>query len=91
LVRLKVDGGAAVNDLLIQFQSDVLDVEIVRPRMVETTALGAACLAGLGCGLFSSTEIIAKAWRQDKTFQPSMKPDERKNLLAKWHAAVSKA
>jgi glycerol kinase len=84
----KVDGGACANDLLMQFQSDLLDVRVERPRMIETTALGAAFLAGLGVGFWSSKDEIDKVWKTDKAFKPKMKDDVRAAHLAKWHRAV---
>jgi glycerol kinase len=88
LPLFKVDGGAAANDLLMQFQSDLLGVRVVRPKMIETTALGAAFLAGLGVGFWSGKAEIAKSWKVGKTFAPKMKAPERQDHLAKWHRAV---
>jgi glycerol kinase len=88
---LRVDGGAAANDLLMQFQSDILAVEIHRPRMVETTALGAAYLAALGVGLFSDLEEVAKAWQLERTYAPAMPEDKIGEHLARWRVAVDKA
>jgi glycerol kinase len=84
----KVDGGASANDLLMQFQSDILNVKVERPRMIETTALGAAFLAGLGVGFWASKDEIAKSWKSGKAFAPKMKDEERVAHLAKWHKAV---
>jgi glycerol kinase len=91
LATLKVDGGAAANDLLMQFQSDVLGVEISRPAMVETTALGAAFLAGLGAGVWKDQDQIRKTWKLDRTFKPTANRDAVNAHLARWDAAVSKA
>ncbi|MFH1887438.1 MAG: glycerol kinase GlpK [Pseudomonadota bacterium] len=91
LVRLKVDGGAAANNLLMQMQADFLGRAIVRPDMLETTGLGAAFLAGLGAGLFSGTDEITKVWRQDREFTPQMGEEQRAQTLAAWDAAVAKA
>ena len=91
LGTLKVDGGAAANDLLMQFQSDVLQVPIRRPRLLDTTALGAAFLAGIGCGLWADTTAIAAAWREDRTFTPTMAKATVDAHLARWSAAVAKA
>ncbi len=91
LVRVKVDGGAAANNLLMQMQADFLGRAIVRPDMLETTALGAAFLAGLGAGLFSGTDEIARVWRQDREFTPTMTPPDRARTLSTWNAAVGKA
>jgi glycerol kinase len=87
----KVDGGATANDLLMQMQADVLGVEVVRPRMVETTALGAAFLAGLAVGFWTSKDEIRRAWKTDRRFSPRMKPAARAELLERWRAAVEKA
>ena len=87
----KVDGGASANDLLMQFQSDLLGTPIERPRMVETTALGAAFLAGLGVGLWKSREDLSRSWKRERTFTPRMKPAERQAHLAKWQKAVALA
>jgi glycerol kinase len=87
----KVDGGASANDLLMQFQSDILDVKIERPRMIETTALGAAFLAGLAVGYWTSKDDIKRAWKSGKSFAPKMKQDERTAHLHKWQRAVGLA
>ena len=91
LGALKVDGGAAANNLLMQFQSDVLGVTITRPKLLETTAVGAALLAGLGCGLWSSKNAIEKTLREDRVFQPNMEHEAVKGHLARWNAAVRNA
>jgi len=91
LGTLKVDGGAAANDLLMQFQSDVLGVEIARPELVESTALGAAFLAGLGTGFWKDTGAISSAWREQKRFKPAADRAWVKDHLARWDAAVAKA
>lgn len=88
---LRVDGGAAGNDLLLQFQADVLQVEIHRPKILETTALGAALLAGLAAGVFKSKDEILNNWQQEKGFKPQRGADEIAALLANWEKAVSKA
>jgi glycerol kinase len=87
----KVDGGACQNDLLMQFQADLLDVPVERPRMIETTALGAAFLAGLAVGVWKDREEIRTAWKVGKRFEPRMKPVEREQHLAKWRKAVQAA
>lgn len=87
---LRVDGGAAANDLLLQIQADVSQKAVVRPEMIETTAAGAAFLAGLGVGLFKSTDEITKAWRQDRRFEPIV-GGGTEELLARWAAAIAKA
>ncbi|WP_373047349.1 glycerol kinase GlpK [Vulgatibacter sp.] len=87
----KVDGGASACNLLLQFQADLLQTQVVRPKMVETTALGAAFLAGLAVGVWSSKDAIRRVWKQDKRFTPKMKPPLRDEKLAAWQAAVGKA
>ena len=91
LGTLKVDGGAAANDLLMQFQSDVLGVQIARPELVESTALGAAFLAGLGTGVWKDQAQLAKTWREQKRFTPSADRAWVAPHLARWDAAVAKA
>ncbi|MCB9780854.1 MAG: glycerol kinase GlpK [Alphaproteobacteria bacterium] len=91
LAELRVDGGAARNDLLMQFQADVLGVRCVRPTVLETTALGSAFLAGLGAGFWSSPQAISDAWTEDRAFTPAMSDTERHRQLAAWAAAVAKA
>jgi glycerol kinase len=87
----KVDGGACQNDLLMQFQADLLDVPVERPRLIETTAYGAAFLAGLAAGVWKDREEIRKAFKVEKRFEPRMKPTEREAHLAKWRRAVQAA
>ena len=87
----RVDGGASANDLLMQFQADLLGVPVERPRMIETTALGAAFLAGLAADVWSSRDEIRKAFKVGKRFEPKMKPEERERHLAKWRKAVAAA
>ncbi|HTL34432.1 MAG TPA: glycerol kinase GlpK [Kofleriaceae bacterium] len=91
LRMLKVDGGAAANDLLMQFQSDVLGVEIARPEIVESTALGAAFLAGLGTGVWKDQAQVSQTWREQRRFKPTTDRAWVKEHLARWDAAVSKA
>jgi glycerol kinase len=91
LRHLKVDGGAAANDLLMQFQCDVLGVPIRRPAQLETTAFGAAFLAGLGAGVWNSKAAIAAAWREQRRFAPSMPRADVDAHLRRWAAAVAKA
>ena len=85
---LKVDGGACANDFLTQFQADILGADVVRPRCIETTALGAAYLAGLAVGFWSSLDDVRGNWAVDRTFVPSMADDKRKELTDGWHKAV---
>ena len=87
----KVDGGACQNDLLMQFQADLLGVPVERPRMTETTAFGAAFLAGLATGVWKDREEIRRSWKVGKRFEPRMKPTEREAHLAKWRRAVDAA
>jgi glycerol kinase len=88
---LKVDGGAAQNDLLMQMQADFLNVACVRPKNVETTALGAAALAGLAVGVFPSPDDVRRVWAQDRVFEPAMTPDARATKLAIWERSVARA
>ena len=87
---LRVDGGAAANNLLMQFQADLLDVPISRPTMLETTALGAALLGGLGAGLFSDLQAVRDAWKEQRRFEPSMDDDARAEHLARWNAGLAR-
>jgi len=91
LRTLKVDGGASANDLLMQFQSDVLDVEISRPELLETTALGAAFLAGLGAGVWSDKDAIRTTWREQRRFWPTRERAPIEAHIARWNDAVAKA
>jgi glycerol kinase len=91
LAELRVDGGAAANDLLCRFQADVLGVPVVRPRITETTVLGAAFLAGLGAGVWTSLDELAGVWQLDRRFEPRMEPEERERLLAGWREAVQRS
>jgi len=90
LSELRVDGGATVNDLLMQFQADILGKAVLRPEVTETTALGAAYLAGIGVGALSKAEI-AERWAVDKRFEPRMGEEERARLYAGWQKAVERA
>jgi glycerol kinase len=89
--ELRVDGGAAANDLLLQFQSDILQVPVIRPEVTETTALGAAYLAGLAVGYWNSQEDIAKQWKEDRRFTPSMEPELVEELREGWRKALDRA
>jgi glycerol kinase len=91
LQSLKVDGGAVANNFLMQFQADILGVPVDRPVVTETTALGAAYLAGLAVGYWADKEEIAKKWQVDKTFTPDMKEDDRTQKYAGWKKAVARA
>ncbi|SEN72863.1 glycerol kinase [Paenisporosarcina quisquiliarum] len=91
LKSLRVDGGAVKNDFLMQFQSDILDVEVDRPVINETTALGAAYLAGLAVGYWKDRSEISERWKNDKSFQPKMEEEKRNNLYDGWQKAVKAA
>ena len=86
--ELRVDGGAAANDFLMQFQSDLLQIPVVRPTTLETTALGAAYLAGLAVGYWSSLDDVSANWQVDRTFEPAMSADEAGSLRHSWNRAV---
>jgi glycerol kinase len=89
--ELRVDGGACVNDLLMQFQADLLGIPVMRPQVVETTAFGAACLAGLGVGLYSGLDELAALWRAERRFEPTMPRAQAESLMASWERAVRQA
>ncbi len=91
LAELRVDGGAATNDLTMQFQADVLGVDVVRPRVTETTALGAAYLAGISTGVWDGPEDVATQWQEQRRFTPAMPERERERLMRMWHRAVERA
>ena len=88
LRSLKVDGGASANDFLMQFEADILNTEVHRPKSIETTSLGAAYLAGLATGYWQSQEEIKKNWELGKSFLPYMKEEKRTELLKGWKKAV---
>lgn len=89
--EIRVDGGASVSNVMMQFQSDILHTRVNRPRCVESTALGAACLAGLGVGVYKSTDEIAAHWQSEKIFSPSMPEAERERRITGWRRAVERA
>jgi glycerol kinase len=91
LKELRVDGGAAANNLLMQFQADLLDCPVVRPDTVQTTALGAACLAGLAVKVFREPADIALRWREEKRFLPTMPSAEREKHRRNWGRAIERA
>lgn len=91
LTELRVDGGGARNDMMMQFQADILNVPVVRPVVTETTALGAAYLAGLAVGFWDSVEEITSQWRLARRFEPNMSADERLGRLARWQRAVDRS
>jgi glycerol kinase len=83
-----VDGGAAANDLLMQFQADLLGIPVVRPAVIETTALGAAYLAGLSTGAYRGTAELAELWRAERRFLPTLQASRAQELMARWEHAV---
>jgi glycerol kinase len=87
--ELRVDGGATINNQLMQFQSDILNTNVIRPMITETTALGAAYLAGLAVGYWKNSSDIQQQWKADKIFTPSLDDDKRTELIRGWHRAVS--
>jgi glycerol kinase len=89
--ELRVDGGACANNLLMQFQADLLQVPVVRPKLIETTALGAAYLAGLATGFWKSRDEVRRVWRTDRTFEPRMSADEAAHRLRRWSEALRRA
>jgi glycerol kinase len=91
ITELRTDGGMVVNELLMQFQADILGVPVVRPRVIETTALGAAYAAGLAVGYWASTEDIRDNWGEDRRWHPGMAEDQRAALYARWNKAVTRA
>jgi glycerol kinase len=91
LAELRVDGGAAANDYLLQFQADMLGVAVVRPQVTETTALGAAYLAGLAVGFWDSTDALARHWRVDRRFEPSIESSVAAARRAEWHEALNRS
>ncbi len=91
VAELRVDGGACVNDLLMQFQADLLGIPVVRPAVTETTALGAAYLAGLTTGVYQNTDELAALWKAERRFLPTLAPERAQELMARWEHAVQQA
>jgi glycerol kinase len=91
LSELRVDGGAATNNLLMQFQADILRVPIVRPKIVETTALGAAYLAGLAVGFWKDQAEVQQVWQADRIFEPRQNADEASYRRRRWAEALKRA
>jgi glycerol kinase len=91
VTELRVDGGACVNDLLMQFQADLLGIPVVRPRVIETTALGAAYLAGLSCGVYKGLDELSAQWQVERRFHPTMPRERAAELMAGWEKAVRQA
>jgi glycerol kinase len=89
--KLRVDGGAAVNNFLLQYQADILGVEVHRPEMTETTAFGAACLAGIGSGLYAGKNDVQRVWTLARRFTPAISSEKRKRLIAGWKKALGAA
>jgi glycerol kinase len=90
LKELRVDGGATANNFLMQFQADILGCPIVRPADIETTALGAAYLAGLATGFYKSTDELARFWKSERVFEPKMAETQREERIAGWRDAVAR-
>jgi glycerol kinase len=88
VTELRVDGGACVNDLLMQFQADLLGIPVVRPRVIETTALGAAYLAGLSCGVYAGLGELAAQWQVERRFHPTLSRERAAELMHRWERAV---
>ena len=86
--ELRVDGGATANDLLMQYQSDMMNCKVIRPQITETTALGAAYLAGLAIGFWKDTGEIENYWKAEKNFEPQMKDEERQKIIHQWKKAI---
>jgi glycerol kinase len=91
LTELRVDGGATVNDDLMQFQADLLGVPVVRPAVTETTALGAAYLAGLAAGVYAGREELTAMWRAERRFEPAWPRERAAEAMARWERAVRQA
>jgi glycerol kinase len=91
LKELRVDGGAARNDMLLQFQADLLGARVVRPKVTETTAMGAAYLAGLGVGYWKGSDELDTQWQVDRVFEPKMGRDRAQALLSSWRKAVERS
>lgn len=91
LATLRVDGGASRNNMLMQYQADLLGMAVERPVITETTALGAAFLAGLATGVWESEEEVASLWRLERRFEPLMAEEQRQELLDNWHRAVERS
>jgi glycerol kinase len=90
LAQLRVDGGMVRSEPLMQFQADILQTTVIRPRITETTALGAAYAAGLATGFWSGTEELSAQWQMDRSWSPAMEPGRRQNLIDGWRRAVER-
>ena len=91
VTELRVDGGACVNNLLMQFQADILNVPVLRPKMLESTAWGAAAMAGLKSGIFSNMSEISESWQLDRAFEPNMNIEQRQFHLDQWKTALKRS
>lgn len=91
LKQLRVDGGASQNDMVMQFQADILNVPVLRPKLLESTAWGAAALAGLKAGVFNNLSEISESWQLDRAFEPKMSADQRQYHLSLWNGALQRA
>ena len=91
VTELRVDGGASANDLLMQFQADLLGIPVLRPKVIETTALGAAYLAGLSCGVYAGTDELEAQWQVGRTFHPTLSRERAGELMQRWERAVGQA
>ena len=91
VAELRVDGGACVNNLLMQFQADLLGIPVVRPAVTETTALGAAYLAGLSAGVVAGTDELEAQWKVERRFMPALPRDRADELMQRWEHAVRQA
>src|SRR6185312_11406961 len=90
LAQMNVDGGASANNLLMQFQADVLGVELRRPKYLETTSLGAVFAAGLGAGIWTDLEDIEKTWKEDRRFNSEIDAAAREASMSRWHVAIKR-
>jgi glycerol kinase len=91
LASLRVDGGMVANETLMQFQSDILNREVVRPMVAETTALGASYAAGLAVGYYKSTDELQANWKADKMWKPALEEQQRERLYREWKKAVTRS
>jgi glycerol kinase len=91
LEQLRTDGGMVANDMLMQFQADILDRTVVRPAMRETTALGAAYAAGLACGYYKDTDDLIANWAVDRVWKPQIEPPDRDRYYKQWKKAVTRS
>ncbi|WP_407303956.1 glycerol kinase GlpK [Acinetobacter sp.] len=91
LKELRVDGGACRNDMLMQFQADILNVPVLRPKMLESTAWGVAAMAGLKAGVFSNLSEISESWQLDRAFEPNIQADQRQSRLGQWQTALKRS